>query len=313
MCGSRSRRGSAGARLSEFPAPSRAAPPPGGPSPTRHVQSFSIPKGPAGPRGRTGGAAAGGQCPEAGRLQHRPPFRRRLPTALPGRSPCGARGEQSRAARPPETVPLPQTQRRESPKVAARGGRSRHSDPAPRAHGRPLPPRGPGPGGAPGPAAALNFGAQPGGGGGTAAPSWRAHECPSGTGGRGGGRASPPLRSPPPHLCPGAPPAAPSRGPSYLRLPWRRAAHKRTRGQAGGSAAGGQSPGAGRLEPRLRAGAWSAPPAPPRRPLGPGSPGPRVLACAGPSQRAGHRVPSAPRASLPPAPWVHHSHFPLNR
>lgn len=199
--GSGSRRGSAGARLSDFPARSRAAPPTGGPSPSSARPKPQHPQRPRGTPPAPGCLLSGGRSPAA---------------------PLGARGEQGRAARPPATIPRPQTRRRDSPKVAARRRRSRHSDPAlapavapshrgpgpggaaPRAPGRAHSPRGPG----------LNFGAQS----------------------RGGTRRSLRNRWPEPARPSAAPsppvprrprPPRPARSPPYLWLPRRRAAHQR--------------------------------------------------------------------------------------
>lgn len=72
--------------------------------------------------------------------QHLLPRQPALQPAAPHRSPCRARGERGPAARPPGTIPRPQTARRYSPKVAARDGRGRPRTPASSPH-CPLPPR----------------------------------------------------------------------------------------------------------------------------------------------------------------------------
>lgn len=238
--GSGSRRGSAGARLSDFPARSRAAPPTGGPSPSSARPKPQHPRRPGGTPPAPCCLLSGGRSPAA---------------------PLRARGEQGRAARPPATIPRPQTRRRDSPKVAERRRRSRHSDPALApavAHSH----RGPGPGGAasraPGRARSprgpgLNFGAQS----------------------RGGTRRS--LRNRWPE--PARPSAAPS--PRCPGAPARRAL--RSAPSTSGSRGGGrrtsgprgrwrrrESSGTEGRSTALQPGAWSAPPA--AAPLGPDSP-----------------------------------------
>lgn len=143
--------------------------------------------------------------------------------------------------------------------------------------------RPPSAGRAPGPAAALNLGRSwdGGGGRGTRAPSRCAHKGPSGTGGPGGRRpspphpsaapvpspsfserSSPPVPGEPPGQCPGARPAAPSAEPLIPQAP--------VAPGGGQLVPAGRRRGGGREVPRarragappLRPGAWSAPPRP---------------------------------------------------